>query len=324
MGDGRPTALLKAAAGSACGQVCGRIRRYGRRSGRRSARRYRAVAQYPAHPAGAAGRAIPPRGRSGRRPGRPRPSRRDDRRFDHRRARADAALAELTPHLALGLQRVAISRELGPSDVGALRFVSGWIKNAAPDVLHGHGAKGAALARLTPSAPNAIRVYTPHGGSLVYRPGTLGGGFYRTLEWLLKWRTDLFLFESSYIAGLFRTEIGRPPGIVRVVHNGVGDAEFAPIVPRARRDRHYLPRRIAAGQSLRRADRGAGDPQIDRPAGERHDRRRRAGRGGTQGAGGTVWRRRPGPLRRLPTGARGLRHGAHDGDPVARANPCPT
>jgi glycosyltransferase involved in cell wall biosynthesis len=99
-------------------------------------------------------------------------------------------------------------------------------------VLHGHGAKGAALARLTPSAPNAIRVYTPHGGSLVYRPGTLGGGFYRTLEWLLKWRTDLFLFESSYIAGLFRTEIGHPPGIVRIVHNGVGDAEFAPIVPR--------------------------------------------------------------------------------------------
>jgi len=90
----------------------------------------------------------------------------------------------------------------------------------APDVLHGHGAKGAALARLTLSAPQAIRVYTPHGGSLVYRPGTIAGGFYRTLEWLLKWRTDLFLFESSYIAALFRAEIGHPPGIVRVVHNG--------------------------------------------------------------------------------------------------------
>jgi glycosyltransferase involved in cell wall biosynthesis len=148
-------------------------------------------------------------------------------------ARADAALAELAPHLALGLQRVAISRDLSPSDAQALRFVSRWIKNATPDVLHGHGAKGAALARLTPSAPNAIRVYTPHGGSLVYRPGTLGGGFYRTLEWLLKWRTDLFLFESSYIAGLFRAEIGHPPGIVRVVHNGVGDAEFTPIMPRS-------------------------------------------------------------------------------------------
>jgi glycosyltransferase involved in cell wall biosynthesis len=147
-------------------------------------------------------------------------------------ARADAALAALAPHLALGVQRIPINRELSPSDFGALRSVSRWIKNAAPDVLHGHGAKGAALARLAPSAPQAIRVYTPHGGSLVYRPGTLSGSFYRTLEWVLKWRTDLFLFESSYIASLFRADIGHPPGIVRVVHNGVGEAEFAAVVPR--------------------------------------------------------------------------------------------
>jgi glycosyltransferase involved in cell wall biosynthesis len=147
-------------------------------------------------------------------------------------ARADAALAALEPELALGVQRLAISREISPSDVHAVRMASRWIKNAAPDVIHGHGGKGAALARLAPSAPHAIRVYTPHGGTLVYRPGTFGGGFYRTLEWFLKWRTDLFLFESSYIAGLFRADIGHPPGIVRVVHNGVGEAEFSAIVPR--------------------------------------------------------------------------------------------
>ena len=100
-------------------------------------------------------------------------------------------------------------------------------------MLHGHGAKGAALARLGLSAPHAIRVYTPHDGSLVYRPGTFIGSFYRSLEWLLKWRTDLFLFESSYAASLFRTQMGRPPAMVRVVHNGVGDAEFAPVALRA-------------------------------------------------------------------------------------------
>jgi glycosyltransferase involved in cell wall biosynthesis len=147
-------------------------------------------------------------------------------------ARADAALAALEPELALGVQRLAISREISPSDFHAVRMASRWIKNAAPDVIHGHGGKGAALARLAPSAPHAIRVYTPHGGTLVYRPGTFGGGFYRTLEWFLKWRTDLFLFESSYIAGLFRADVGHPPGIVRVVHNGVGEAEFSAIVPR--------------------------------------------------------------------------------------------
>jgi glycosyltransferase involved in cell wall biosynthesis len=148
-------------------------------------------------------------------------------------ARADAVLAELEPQLALGLQRVAIARELGPSDFHALSAIAGRIKRAAPDVLHGHGAKGAALARLAPTAPEAIRVYTPHGGSLVYRPGTIGGGFYRSLEWLLKWRTDLFLFESHYVAGLFRAQIGRTPALTRVVHNGVADGEFALITPAA-------------------------------------------------------------------------------------------
>jgi len=147
--------------------------------------------------------------------------------------RADAALAELAPRLVFGVHRVAISRELSYSDLHALRVISPWIDQAAPDVLHGHGAKGAALARLSRSATNAIRVYTPHGGTLVYGPGTLAGGFYRSLEWLLKWRTDLFLFESNFAAAQFRAQIGRPPGMVRVVHNGVGDGEFVPIVQSA-------------------------------------------------------------------------------------------
>jgi glycosyltransferase involved in cell wall biosynthesis len=143
--------------------------------------------------------------------------------------RADAALAELAPKLAFGVRRLAISRQLDLSDLRALRAISPWIAEAAPDVIHGHGAKGAALSRLSRSAPRAIRAYTPHGGTLVYRPGTLSGGFYRSLEWLLKWRTDLFLFESNYAAAQFRSQIGHPPGLVRVVHNGVADDEFAPI-----------------------------------------------------------------------------------------------
>ena len=69
-------------------------------------------------------------------------------------ARAEAILADLTPRLALGLERIAITRELGPLDLPALRLISRRIKLLAPDVLHGHGAKGAALARLASSAPS--------------------------------------------------------------------------------------------------------------------------------------------------------------------------
>jgi glycosyltransferase involved in cell wall biosynthesis len=145
--------------------------------------------------------------------------------------RAAAVLGELAPRLALGVERVAMRRQLSLGDTAALRLVARRIGALEPDVLHGHGAKGAALVRLVPRA-SAIRVYTPHGGSLVYAPGTLTGGFYRTLERLLSARTDLFLFESSYIAEQFRKKIGAPRALVRIVRNGVGEAEFAPVAPR--------------------------------------------------------------------------------------------
>jgi glycosyltransferase involved in cell wall biosynthesis len=144
-------------------------------------------------------------------------------------ARAEAVLRELTPSLALGYERVAIPRELSPRDIYALHRVMLRIDRLVPDVLHGHGAKGAALVRLAPNVGRAVRVYTPHGGSLVYCPGTLGGGFYRTLERALNFRTDLFLFESTYVADLFRAQIGRPRAMVRIVRNGVSPAEFDPV-----------------------------------------------------------------------------------------------
>ena len=146
-------------------------------------------------------------------------------------ARADAVLAELAPRLALGVARVPIPRELSQRDLFALWEISRRVKQLQPDVLHGHGAKGAALARLIRGAPEAIRAYTPHGGSLVYCPGTLRGGFYRTLERILNPLTDLFLFESSYIAELYRNVIGPPEAMVRVVRNGIAESEFAAIAP---------------------------------------------------------------------------------------------
>jgi glycosyltransferase involved in cell wall biosynthesis len=144
-------------------------------------------------------------------------------------ARAETILEELSPCLALGFERTAIPRELNPRDVYALHRVSRRIAALKPDVLHGHGAKGAALARLVPNYGHAIRAYTPHGGSLVYCPGTISGGFYRSVERVLNWRTDLFLFESSYVADLFRAKIGTPRAMVRIVRNGVGKAEFEPV-----------------------------------------------------------------------------------------------
>jgi glycosyltransferase involved in cell wall biosynthesis len=144
-------------------------------------------------------------------------------------AQAEATLAALSQQLALGITRVPMSRQIGPSDVPATLHVSRRAAEVAAEVIHGHGAKGGAYARLAKPG-RAISVYTPHGGSLHYRWHSPIGFFYLSAEQALMRRTDLFLFESAYGRDAFRDKVGEPEGLVRVVHNGVTDAEFAPIV----------------------------------------------------------------------------------------------
>ncbi|MCZ0735443.1 glycosyltransferase [Phreatobacter sp. AB_2022a] len=142
-------------------------------------------------------------------------------------ARADALLSSLAGELALGVTRIAMSRELGPSDWSAARHVAQKLAALDVDVVHGHGSKGGAYARLV--GGRALKVYTPHGGSLHYRRSTPVGFVYLGLERLLAARTDLFLFESDYGRDAFRAKVCEPRGLVRVVHNGVGPDEFEPV-----------------------------------------------------------------------------------------------
>jgi glycosyltransferase involved in cell wall biosynthesis len=146
-------------------------------------------------------------------------------------AATEAALAALSPHLSLGIRRMPIARDVGPNDLFGLSRMFRAIRAADPDVLHGHGAKGGACARLAPLPAAAIRVYTPHGGALHYHPGTLRGSVFGFLERRLMPRTDLLLFESAYARRTYEAQIGMPRGMVRVVHNGVDETEFAPVTP---------------------------------------------------------------------------------------------
>jgi glycosyltransferase involved in cell wall biosynthesis len=145
-------------------------------------------------------------------------------------ARAEAALAAIAPQMKLGVSRLAMQRELGPADVTGFVHVSRHLASLNPDVLHGHGAKGGAFVRLM-SAPAAIRVYTPHGGSLHYGRHTLRGIVYGAIERLLSLRTELFLFESAFARKAYEAMVGAPRGIVRVVPNGISAAEMTPVAP---------------------------------------------------------------------------------------------
>lgn len=145
--------------------------------------------------------------------------------------RAQAALKDLEPRLKLGVHRLAIRREPHPADTTASMQFLKIAQSLNLNVLHGHGAKAGAYVRLKGKSKNAIRVYTPHGGSLHYPPNTLKGALYGKLERALMDRTELFLFESGFARDTFERVIGKPAGLVRCVFNGVTASEFDPVTP---------------------------------------------------------------------------------------------
>jgi glycosyltransferase involved in cell wall biosynthesis len=149
--------------------------------------------------------------------------------------RVEAALARIPGGLTLGVTTAPIRRNPGPNDLVAMARFAAFIRRAAPDVVHGHGSKGGLYARLSaitnPTA--ALRAYTPHGGSFNYRPGTTLNRAYMLAERALAPLTDVFLFESAYIAGRFDALVGAHNGVRRVVANGIGPADLAPATPNA-------------------------------------------------------------------------------------------
>jgi glycosyltransferase involved in cell wall biosynthesis len=143
-------------------------------------------------------------------------------------------LEELAPHLALGLLRTPMSRELGPRDVQAYLAIRERAFRLDFDIIHGHGAKGGAYSRLVARAlkragETVVSCYTPHGGSLHYSPATLAGRVYMRLERQLAHFTDAVVFESAYAADRYADQIGPPSCIARVIPNGLAQEEFAPV-----------------------------------------------------------------------------------------------
>ena len=59
------------------------------------------------------------------------------------------------------------------------------------------------------------------------------GVIYLGLERLLMPRGDLYLFESVYSRDVFHAKVAKPNGTVRVVHNGIAEADFNLIEPAA-------------------------------------------------------------------------------------------
>ncbi|HEY1735938.1 MAG TPA: glycosyltransferase family 4 protein [Methylovirgula sp.] len=145
---------------------------------------------------------------------------------------AIATLGKLEPLLQLGLLRLPMRRQPHLSDLATTLKIAAHIRALDPDVIHGHGSKGGVYARASGFAPGlgeAIRAYTPHGGSFNYRAHPIVEATLMRAEKLLVATTDIFLFESAFIANCFRRRVGEPDKLIRIVPNGIKPAEFEPV-----------------------------------------------------------------------------------------------
>ena len=143
-----------------------------------------------------------------------------------------ARLRGIEPKLRLGIQLVPMSRQPGFGDLSASRSVYRLSKALKVDILHGHGAKGGAYARLAAwglsmRGDSVKAFYTPHGGSLHFKPGTFGGGAILGLEKMLGRMTDGLIFESDFARRAYAQRIGAGTIPVRVIPNGLNPADFA-------------------------------------------------------------------------------------------------
>lgn len=150
----------------------------------------------------------------------------------------DAIFARIAPRLALGLTRIPMRRSIAPGDLATALRVLRQLKALRPDIVHGHGAKGGAYARLIGSAlrlagQRPLRVYTPHGGSLHYDAATARGRLFFAAERRLERMSDLLIFVSRYEYETYCRKVGEPRRPVAVALNGLAPGEFTPVEPAA-------------------------------------------------------------------------------------------
>lgn len=150
----------------------------------------------------------------------------------HTDALTEERLDRLRPLAPLGIHSLPIPRSFGAADLTTPFRVRRLADELAIDVLHGHGAKGGFNARLARvGARQRVSLYTPHGGVLNYRPGSVAGQLFRLIERALIGATDAIVFESAFAQTAYAEQIGNPSCPAPVIHNGLMPHEFEPIVP---------------------------------------------------------------------------------------------
>lgn len=159
-------------------------------------------------------------------------------------AHEERLFAQIAPMLELGLTRLPIKRSISPRDLPALIKSYNHIKSLRPDILHGHSAKGGALARLIGSLLRVnkyrvARLYSPHGGSLHYDRKSLKGQLFLRIERFQERFTDALCFVCNFEKETYETKVGKPRTRTAMIYNGVQESEFE-TVPAREGAAHFL------------------------------------------------------------------------------------
>lgn len=139
-------------------------------------------------------------------------------------------LSRVAPRLTLGVARIPMSRLPGLGDISAAFAVRDLTQQREVDVLHGHGAKGGAYARiarwlLRDSDRKPVAIYTPHGGSLHYPTGSAPAPIYIGIEKILASYTDGLIFESDFMRRRYEKRIGKDVAPTKVITKALQPAD---------------------------------------------------------------------------------------------------
>lgn len=146
--------------------------------------------------------------------------------------------AALAPKLTLGISRIPMKRMPGLGDFAAVHAAFRHAGSLDLDIVHGHGAKGGAYARLacyglSVTGRDVKSFYTPHGGSLNFKPSTLESRVFLSVERSLDAMTTGLIFESQYAADKYAAHVGTAGAPRRVIPNGLGSGDFERAATRA-------------------------------------------------------------------------------------------
>jgi glycosyltransferase involved in cell wall biosynthesis len=139
---------------------------------------------------------------------------------------AQQLVENLRQYCKLGIERRPISRMPGLGDLAGARTVVGIARRWQPDVLHGHGAKGGAYARIAGSWLRKRSFYTPHGGSLHFEASKSMRLVFAITEKSLRNLGTGLCFVCNYERDRFDRMFGIAGKPHRVVYNGLWDDEF--------------------------------------------------------------------------------------------------